>query len=596
MIGFSAPWVLAGLAAAVIPIVLHLAARREPPVVPFPAVRYLEDTARRHQRRLRLRDWLLLVVRTLLIALLVAAAAGPSWSGPFPGGGRAPAAAVIVLDNSLSAGAVRDGEPTIEILRRAAAAVLDRATPANRIWLLSADGVSHGGDPAELRAIVESLAVTPRRLDLGEALTAARALLGTTALPGEVVLLTDLQATALSAAEGASPLLIGMPEPPTPPNWGVADVELGPQPWLGSGRVAIRVVGREGDTVAATVAIGDRLVRQTLLVAGGTAALALPSLPPGWHSVTVQLTADELRGDDIAVAAVRVASPAAVTWDPADRYLDAAAEVLRANGRLRSGAELTLGRLGPGIAVVPPPADPAELGALNRTLAARGAAWRFGEMVTRPGRTDSAAVLTPVAIRRRHHLVPAGGTAGDVLVRVGGDPWMVRTGEVLLIGSRFDPDWTELPLTAGYMPFMDVLINRLARGEVPSIAGVPGEAITVPSRITAILTPAGERQVGTGGRFIPEVTGLHWLMDRGDTAGVLAVNPDPRESRLAVAEREMVRGLWPEARIEPAERVAGLAFRHGAAADLRGPLMAVILVLALAEWWLGRLRRRGNPP
>ena len=78
MISFAAPWALFGLAAALIPILLHLFARREPPTVEFPAVRYLSETARVHQRRLNLQHWLLLLARTLLIVLLVLAAAGPT--------------------------------------------------------------------------------------------------------------------------------------------------------------------------------------------------------------------------------------------------------------------------------------------------------------------------------------------------------------------------------------------------------------------------------------------------------------------------------------------------------------------------------------
>ena len=61
---FLHPWMLAGLAAAAIPIILHLIARRQPPTVVFPAVRYLLDTTREHQHRLRFRNLLLLLVRT----------------------------------------------------------------------------------------------------------------------------------------------------------------------------------------------------------------------------------------------------------------------------------------------------------------------------------------------------------------------------------------------------------------------------------------------------------------------------------------------------------------------------------------------------
>ena len=78
MIGFLHPWVLAGLAAAGIPILLHLLARREPPTVVFPAVRYLITTTQEHQRRLKLQNLLLLLLRTLLIVALVLAAAGPT--------------------------------------------------------------------------------------------------------------------------------------------------------------------------------------------------------------------------------------------------------------------------------------------------------------------------------------------------------------------------------------------------------------------------------------------------------------------------------------------------------------------------------------
>ena len=66
MIGFLHPWALVGLAAAAIPVLLHLLARREPPTVVFPAVRYLITTTQEHQRRLKLQNLLLLLLRTLL--------------------------------------------------------------------------------------------------------------------------------------------------------------------------------------------------------------------------------------------------------------------------------------------------------------------------------------------------------------------------------------------------------------------------------------------------------------------------------------------------------------------------------------------------
>jgi hypothetical protein len=140
MIGFLHPWALAGLVAAAVPLLLHLLARREPPTVVFPAVRYLITTTREHQRRLKLQHLLLLALRTLLIVALVLAAAGPTV--PSRGvTGHAPSALVLVVDNSPSSGVVVAGATRLSQLQGAARQVLARATPDDALWLLAADGV-----------------------------------------------------------------------------------------------------------------------------------------------------------------------------------------------------------------------------------------------------------------------------------------------------------------------------------------------------------------------------------------------------------------------------------------------------------------------
>ena len=201
MIGFLHPWALAGLVAAAIPVLLHLLARREPPTVGFPAVRYLITTTREHQRRLRLQHLLLLLLRTLLIVALVLAAAGPTL--PRRGvAGHAPSALVLVLDNSPSSGVVVAGTPRLAQLQAAARAVLARATPDDALWLLhrgrraaprgSADADGRGRWPRGLAPPARSRGRGGRR---------APPCLASDARPGEIMLLTDLQASAVSPAE-----------------------------------------------------------------------------------------------------------------------------------------------------------------------------------------------------------------------------------------------------------------------------------------------------------------------------------------------------------------------------------------------------------
>jgi hypothetical protein len=585
MIGFLHPWMLAGLLAAAVPILVHLLARRQPPTVVFPAVRYLQSTTREHRNRLKLQHWLLLLLRTLLIVALVLAAAGPTL--PMRGvPGHAPTALVVVLDNSPSSAAVIGGVRQLDRLRSAARLALGRATPNDALWLLTADGVPRRGDAATLGRLVDSLAPAPRRLDLGRALALAGEVLSAEARPGEVLLLSDLQRTAVSGAELRVPVVVGRPEAPAPANRGVSRLVPGAQPWsTDGGRVSVAVAGDSGASAPVTVRIGSRPPKQLLVAPGGSATTTLAGVPAGWWTVAAELDADEFRLDDRRVAPVRVAPVARVRWDPADRHVATAAEVLEGNGRLARGGELTLGALGSGPSVVTPPADPAELGALNRALARRGVTWSYGAPVTASETSDSGALVGRVRVQRRVALQPGAASSGrtGVLATVGGAPWIVRSGDVVLLGSRLDPAWTDLPVSAGFMPFMDVLLNRVARGEVVVVEGTPGDPVPLPDLVTAVRRDGREWRAEGGELFRPAETGVYFLVAGRDTVGAVAVNPDPRESALARAEPAELGRLWPTARLAPLADAGALAFGAAARGDLRGPLLWGAFLLGLAE-------------
>jgi hypothetical protein len=592
MIGFLHPWALAGLAAAAIPILLHLLARREPPTVLFPAVRYLITTTREHQRRLKLQHLLLLVLRTLLIIALVLAAAGPTL--PRSGvAGHAPSALVLVVDNSPSSGVVVAGTARLAQLQAAARQVLARATPDDALWLLAADGVPRRGDRQALLEQVAALSVSSRRLDLGAALGVAGEVLAGEPRPGEITLLTDLQATAVSPAELKVPLVVGRPEASPPANVGIARIETGPQPWgSDGGRLTVSLAGDSGGGTPVSARLGTRPARQALAHVGGAAVLALPGVPSGWWSADAELDPDELRLDDRRVGVVRVAPVARVDWDSASRFVAAACEVLEANRRIARGREVTLGRLAQGSSIVQPPEDPAALGALNRALAARGVAWRFGAPVIEPASTDSGALVGRVRVLRRYQLQAAQSGRTGVLATVAGAPWLVRSGDVVLLGSRLDPDWTDLPVSAGFMPFMDALVNRLARGEVSLADGAPGDAVALPDLVSEVRQGEREWRVEGGGVFRPADPGAYYLLAGADTVGAITANIDPRESLLAPATDAQAGRLWSHARIVSLADAGGAAFSSASRGDLRGPLLWAALVLALAEAALASLWRR----
>ncbi len=595
--GFTSPWVLAGLVTAAIPLLLHLFARRDPPTVVFPAVRYLDQTARRHQRRLSLQHWLLLLVRTLLLVALVLAAAGPTSPGLGRGflGAHSPSTLVLIVDNSLSAGAVHDGVPVWDEIRRSAKAVLARATAADHLVLLAADQFLRRGEAEGLGHILDSLVPTSRRVDLGDALRAGQAILRGARLPGEIILLSDLQRSAATAAAIDAPLLVGRPTWDPPLNNGIAGLTVSAQPWGGDGGlVGVRFTSDTARRLPFTVQLDDGVPQQRLSTGEVGHAVRLTGVA-GWRVLRAELSPDELRADDMLEEAIRILPPPEVSWQSSDTYLATAADVLVESGRITLGrgpSRISLGAFGGAASVIFPPSDPAQLGALNRTLAGRGSRWRYGP-VEGAGILDSSVMTTQgVRIHRYRRLLSQDSDTTGVLLTVGGSPWLVRDEQLLLFGSRLDPTWTDLPFTAGFVPFLDRLLTRTARGTLASLHGYPGDRISVPDRATAVVVRSDVRAVEGGGWFVPTGVGPHFLLEGADTVGVINVGFDPRESTLERITDIDAKQLWPGVRFSDLTAVAGRAFQAGIGVDLRGPLLWLVALLALVEVGLASGTRR----
>ena len=177
----------------------------------FPAVRYLEDATRDQQRRLKFRHWLLLIVRTLLIVALVFAAAGATMRRTLLRSARAQRAGA----GDRQFGGERHGDRWRAVAGRAGARRRDASSTApplgDRVWLIAADGVARAGTPPELRRHLAALRTEPVRLDLGRAVGTGRDLVRGSKRPGEVVVVSALQRSALGAARGDGDVLVVRP-------------------------------------------------------------------------------------------------------------------------------------------------------------------------------------------------------------------------------------------------------------------------------------------------------------------------------------------------------------------------------------------------
>jgi len=565
-VSFIHPLALLGLAAAAIPALLHLLQRRTPPELDFPPLRYLSEAERESARRLKLRHLLLLILRTALIVVIVLAAARPLVRVE-GGGAHEPTALVVILDNSPSSGVVVDGRPILDRLRVAAHTSLARTTAADRVWLMLADGVVRGGSRETLLASAESTTAGWQRLDLVEAVERAARLVHAEPLPGrEVHVLSDLQRTALAAGRADVPdgvRVLTLAPGRAVPNRGIASARVT------EGAAIVEVTGSGAATaqpVPITIRIGrDRgaSAARGLAALGAAVTVPLPaqSIASGWWTGEAALEPDELRADDRRPFVWRVAPPGRVTATPgAGPFVAAALAVLRDARRVGDGRDVVIGDIPSGArSVVQPPADPALVGQANRALAARGVPWRWGETGT-PGPivAPELAIIAGVQVTRRYRIQGAGsGERGEegVLATVNGEPWLVRAGGVVLLGSRLDTAWTALPATPGFVPFLDALVNRIVAGEADVATGEGAPRVEFRTRGT-------------------------------DTIGATVFGPDPRESDLTPAPATVATAAFGgKGRAEVLEdaRFASERFLGTRRADFSGVLLVLALLLAAAE-------------
>ena len=102
---FLAPLFFAGLAALVVPVLIHLIQRERKNVVPFPSLMFVRRIPYSSIRRRRIHNWALLMLRLAALALIVAAFARPflrSASLAAAAGGARDV--IVLLDRSYSMG------------------------------------------------------------------------------------------------------------------------------------------------------------------------------------------------------------------------------------------------------------------------------------------------------------------------------------------------------------------------------------------------------------------------------------------------------------------------------------------------------------
>ena len=209
------PWAIGlGIAAATLPVVIHWLTRPRPVRLPLSTIRFVIEAVRQRRARHRLRDLLVLALRTIAVVLLAWTVARPLTGGqPLVTAGETERAArVVLLDVSHSMTASSNGVQLFERARSLAASYLSDqpGVQANVILAGAAARPAFERLSANFPALREELARArplPQRLNVQAALNLAAELLthsgGDPGRRRELLVISDFQRSNWTVANFA---------------------------------------------------------------------------------------------------------------------------------------------------------------------------------------------------------------------------------------------------------------------------------------------------------------------------------------------------------------------------------------------------------
>ena len=330
---FLNPLLLFGMAAIAAPILIHMFMNRRIKRVVWAAMRFLQASVQKNQKRMEIEDLLLLALRCLVLILLALALARPVIGrvAADAGVGKGGETAVLALDNSYSMGESEGGASRFDQARTAAEQVIDSLPSGSSVAVLLFSDVVRASiaeptyDMNLARKVVRDASLSDRSTDVQTVLRQAMETLGRHASAAQgIYLLTDGQASGWEnfgditgmlrrPAVKSRLVLVGDPEPR---NLGIKDLrQTGTVVAVGDNIPFDVEVGNfgagEARDVPVRIAADDEPPCDEGVIpaipAGGSKHLTLfiKFRTPGYHTVTGQINPDHLTEDDRRTITVR---------------------------------------------------------------------------------------------------------------------------------------------------------------------------------------------------------------------------------------------------------------------------------------------------
>ncbi len=197
---FLNPAVLFGLIATAIPIALHFLNLRKLKKIEFSTLTFLKELQKTKIRKIKLKQWLLLLLRTAIIILLVMAFARPTVKTfTFGGSSAAKTSAVIIIDNTFSMSVVTENGSYLNHAKQIAKNLLSNFQQGDEITLIPlASAAKETGKPTTnlslLKKNIDDTQISYVSETINDAVVrAAQVLYQSKNFNKEIYILTDLQ-------------------------------------------------------------------------------------------------------------------------------------------------------------------------------------------------------------------------------------------------------------------------------------------------------------------------------------------------------------------------------------------------------------------
>lgn len=318
-LSFTNGAMLAGLAVLVIPILIHLLLRRTRTRLRFSTLQFFIQQDEQSERRRKLRHWLLLATRLLLLAVLVLAFARPYLpNGAIEDPARPRRQVVLVLDRSASLQTGNRWARMMEAVRQSLAELGMDDRVALVVCAANAEVAMSLAPPAKLRPLLDKLEPGFGTSDVAEGLRAALKLLASEPahLKPAIWVFSDLQRNACQRLRTASlprdlEVKTWSAGEPDAANFAVQDLVVPVESGAASQVSLVNFSAQDAKEVKMDWLIdGEFISRQSAAVRAGTTTnlgLSLPALPPGWHTAEARIQSqDGLALDDSARLAFQI--------------------------------------------------------------------------------------------------------------------------------------------------------------------------------------------------------------------------------------------------------------------------------------------------